>query len=44
MAGIGAAACTLWLGVALPGMQLLPGAGKLANQSIAISLQMAASR
>ena len=41
MAGIGVAACTLWLGVALPGMQLLPGTGKLANQSIAISLQSA---
>jgi hypothetical protein len=40
-AGAAAAACTLWIGLALPGLQLLPGVGNLANQSVAISLQSA---
>src|SRR5207244_6138095 len=30
-----------WIGLALPGLQLLPGVGDLANASVAISLQSA---
>ena len=40
--GLGAAiACALWLGVASPGLELLPGVGGLADESIEISLQSA---
>src|ERR1700730_13022776 len=39
--GVAAIACTLWIGLALPGLQLLPGIGDLANASVAISLQSA---
>ena len=35
------AACTLWTGVASPGLQLLPGLDGLADDSISISLQSA---
>jgi len=38
---VAAVACALWIGLALPGLQLLPGVGDLANTSIAISLQSA---
>ena len=39
---LGAAmACGLWLGVASPGLELLPGVGGLADESIEISLQSA---
>jgi hypothetical protein len=34
-------ACILWGGLALPGLQLLPGSGGFGNQSISISLQSA---
>jgi hypothetical protein len=34
-------ACILWGGLALPGLQLLPGSGGFADQSISISLQSA---
>ncbi len=34
-------ACILWVGLALPGLQLLPGAGGFGDRSIAISLQSA---
>ena len=34
-------ACILWVGLALPGLQLLPGAGSFGDRSIAISLQSA---
>ena len=34
-------ACTLWTGVASPGLKLLPGLDGLADESIAISLQSA---
>ena len=34
-------ACILWVGLALPGMQLLPGLGGFGDQSISISLQSA---
>lgn len=36
-----AVACALWLGLASPGLQLLPGLDGLADESIAISLQSA---
>jgi hypothetical protein len=39
--GVAAVACTLWIGLALPGLQLIPGVGDLANTSVAISLQSA---
>lgn len=35
------AACTLWTGVASPGLQLLPGLDGLTDESISISLQSA---
>ncbi len=38
---VAAVACALWVGLALPGLQLLPGVGDLANTSVAISLQSA---
>jgi hypothetical protein len=38
---VAAVACALWIGLALPGLQLLPGIGDLANTSVAISLQSA---
>jgi hypothetical protein len=38
---VAAVACALWIGLALPGLQLLPGVGDLANTSVAISLQSA---
>ena len=38
---VAAVACALWIGLALPGLQLLPGVGDLANASVAISLQSA---
>src|SRR4029077_17510017 len=41
MAAIAVTACMLWAGVALPGMQLLFGTGKVASQSVSISLQSA---
>ena len=34
-------ACILWVGLALPGLQLLPGSGGFGDRSIAISLQSA---
>jgi hypothetical protein len=34
-------ACVLWIGLALPGLSLLPGLNALGDQSIAISLQSA---
>src|SRR3954462_7696665 len=37
---VAAVACTFWIGLALPGMQLLPGVG-LADRSVSISLQSA---
>ena len=40
-ASVGATACILWVGLALPGLQLLPGAGGVDDRSIAISLQSA---
>jgi hypothetical protein len=39
--GLAAAACTLWAALAMPGLHLVPGAGHLADQSVAISLQSA---
>jgi hypothetical protein len=33
--------CVLWLGLAMPGLKLVPGLGGLADQRIAISLQSA---
>ncbi|MDQ5820826.1 MAG: hypothetical protein M3540_05245, partial [Actinomycetota bacterium] len=33
--------CVLWLGLAMPGLKLLPGLGGLADERIAISLQSA---
>src|ERR1700736_5562096 len=39
--GVAAIACTLWIGLALPGLQFTPGVGDLANASVAISLQSA---
>jgi hypothetical protein len=38
---VAAVACALWIGLALPGLQLLPGVGDLASTSVAISLQSA---
>ena len=38
---VAAVACALWIGLAIPGLQLLPGVGDLANASVAISLQSA---
>src|SRR5207237_1658609 len=38
---VAAVACSLWIGLALPGLQLLPGVGDLGNTSVAISLQSA---
>ena len=35
------AACALWIGLALPGLALVPGAGGNANASVSISLQSA---
>ena len=40
-ASVAATACVLWVGLALPGLQLLPGAGGFGDKSIAISLQSA---
>ena len=40
-ASVAATACILWVGLALPGLQLLPGAGGFGDKSIAISLQSA---
>jgi hypothetical protein len=40
-ASAAATACILWVGLALPGLQLLPGAGGFGDRSIAISLQSA---
>src|SRR5688572_9698913 len=40
-ASAAATACILWVGLALPGLQLLPGAGNYGDRSIAISLQSA---
>ena len=40
-ASAAATACILWVGLALPGLQLLPGASGFGNRSIAISLQSA---
>src|SRR3954466_884913 len=37
---VAAVACTFWIGLALPGMKLLPGVG-LADRSVSISLQSA---
>ena len=39
--GAAVAACTLWAGVASPGLKLLPGLDGLADDSISISLQSA---
>jgi hypothetical protein len=38
---LGAVVCGLWLGLASPSLQLLPGIGGLADESIEISLQSA---
>src|ERR1700675_3131927 len=35
------AACALWVGLALPGLSLVPGVGGNANASVSISLQSA---
>jgi hypothetical protein len=35
------AACTLWVGLAVPGVQLIPGVGGGKSQSVAIALQSA---
>ena len=40
-ASAAATACILWVGLAMPGLQLLPGAGGFGDRSIAISLQSA---
>ena len=40
-ASAAATACILWVGLALPGLQLLPGASGFGDRSIAISLQSA---
>jgi hypothetical protein len=40
-AAAAATACILWGGLALPGLQLLPGTGGFSHQSISISLQSA---
>lgn len=40
-ASAAATACVLWVGLALPGLQLLPGSGGFGDRSIAISLQSA---
>ena len=40
-ASAAATACILWVGLAMPGLQLLPGAGGYGDRSIAISLQSA---
>jgi hypothetical protein len=40
-ASLAAVACALWIGLAVPDMQLLPGVDSLASQSVAISLQSA---
>ena len=40
-ASAAATACILWVGLALPGLQLLPGSGGFGDRSIAISLQSA---
>ena len=40
-ASAAATACILWVGLALPGLQLLPGSSGFGDRSIAISLQSA---
>src|SRR5205085_9088276 len=39
--GTATVACALWVGLALPGMQLVPGLGSRSDESVAISLQSA---
>ncbi len=40
-ASVAATACVLWVGLASPGLQLIPGLGGFGDQSISISLQSA---